>query len=121
MTATPANQPAHDWSFAELIDMPAAAKLLPGRVSTTTLWRWGAKGKVLIDGNRANLRTVKVGSRPYTTEKWLREFIEKTTTADRDRRDVEIPPRPRTTSHPSDRERRSSHELAVKELEEAGL
>ena len=60
----------------ELITMTEAAKLLPGRPSVVSLWRWRLRG---ISGVR--LRFVTVGRKPLTTRKWLREFIIKSSEA----------------------------------------
>jgi len=54
----------------DFITMAEATKLLPGRPSIVSLWRWRTKG---IAGVR--LRYVTVGKLPLTTRKWLREFI----------------------------------------------
>jgi len=110
-----------DRKFADLIDTTTAAKLLPGRVSTTTIWRWTTKGRVLADGTRVKLRTVRVGSRPFTTSRWLRDFIEIITSADASAREKENLPRPRAARRVTDRQRQASHEAAEARLAAAGL
>ena len=60
----------------ELITMAEAAKLLPGRPSVVSLWRWRLRG---IAG--VKLRFVTVGRKPLTTREWLREFIIKSSEA----------------------------------------
>ena len=54
----------------EFVSMAQAAKLLPGRPSIVSLWRWRARG---IAG--VKLKFVNINAKPYTTRRWLREFI----------------------------------------------
>jgi len=60
----------------ELITMAEAARLLPGRPSVVSLWRWRLRG---IAG--VKLRFVTVGRKPLVTREWLREFIIKSSEA----------------------------------------
>jgi hypothetical protein len=59
---------------------------LPGhranrRLHLSTLIRWCAVGVRLRDGSRLRLRAVRAGQRWVTTDEWLAEFLERTTTA----------------------------------------
>jgi len=54
----------------EFITMSEAAKLLRGRPSIVSLWRWRVRGVAGV-----KLQYVTVGKLPLTTREWLREFI----------------------------------------------
>jgi hypothetical protein len=59
----------------QYIDLTAAAKLLPGRPSVTTVWRWIARGRA-SNGVRASLRGVRgAHGEFYTTAEWVVDFI----------------------------------------------
>lgn len=51
-----------------------ASKLLPGRPSTTAIWRWARRGVQSRGGERIRLQHVRMGGTLYTTAKWLDEF-----------------------------------------------
>src|SRR5271154_5104019 len=59
-----------------LISLAAASKLLPGRPSITTLWRWHHRG---VRG--VKLETVVIGGRRYTSREAIARFIAATTAA----------------------------------------
>lgn len=58
-----------DISTEHLLTMTEAARLLPGRPSTCTLWRWRTRG---VDGRV--LESVTVGGRTYTSREALQRF-----------------------------------------------
>lgn len=41
----------------------------------STLIRWGTRGVLQPDGSRAKLRCVRIGSRWFTTDEWVSDFI----------------------------------------------
>jgi hypothetical protein len=51
-----------------------AAKLIPGRPHTCSVWRWCVKGVVVPDGTRLRLQHVRTGSRIVTTCQWIADF-----------------------------------------------
>jgi hypothetical protein len=53
-----------------LITLAEASRLLPGRPSAATLWRWRNRG---VAGGR-KLETVVIGGRPYTSREALARF-----------------------------------------------
>ncbi|MBW7865410.1 MAG: hypothetical protein H3C30_13490 [Candidatus Hydrogenedentes bacterium] len=60
----------------EYLSFPQAAKRCPlGPVSPQSVWRWATLGLRAPDGRRVTLRTLKVGRRFATTEKFLEEFF----------------------------------------------
>lgn len=58
-----------DISSEELLTLAQASRLLPGRPSVATLWRWRHRG---VGGRR--LETVVIGGRPYTSKEALQRF-----------------------------------------------
>jgi hypothetical protein len=65
-----------DLEHESLISLAAAAKILPGRPSIPTLWRWRSRG---VGGVR--LETVVIGGRRYTSHEAIAKFIAGTTAA----------------------------------------
>lgn len=57
-------------SDLEYIGFGQAAKLIPGRPSTSSLHRWAVHG---IKGNK--LQSIRVGSKIFTTREWISEFL----------------------------------------------
>ena len=51
----------------------AAAKLAPGRPSSTAVWRWMTKG-IIRHGTRVKLEHLRMGGKLLTTESWVVEF-----------------------------------------------
>ena len=58
-----------DISSEQMLTLTQAAKLLPGRPSVVTLWRWRSKG---VKGRK--LETVAIGGRTYTSREALERF-----------------------------------------------
>ena len=52
---------------------------IPGNPAPNTRWRWIKKGLPARDGHRITLACWYVGSRPYTTNAAVREFLERCT------------------------------------------
>ncbi len=98
-------------SHPEYITLNEVTRVIPGRdgkrVSLVTVHRWCGPG--LRGGLR--LRTVKIGGRRYTTQVWVKQFIEGSSRDDRPT--VESPP-----LRPPSR-RQSASERAAAELEAA--
>ncbi len=63
-----------DLSRESLITLSAAAKSVPNRPSTSTIWRWHARG---VKGVR--LETVVVGGTRYTTLEAMQRFADRLT------------------------------------------
>lgn len=61
------------------LTLSQAAAALPGQPHLSTLHRWRLRG---VRGIR--LETCLIGGRRFTTEQWLRDFIEATSKADSD-------------------------------------
>lgn len=59
-----------------LLSMSQAARSLPHRPNTSTLWRWHASG---VRGIR--LETVLVGGQRFTSREALQRFVEQSTAA----------------------------------------
>ncbi|MEQ8847514.1 DUF1580 domain-containing protein [Botrimarina sp.] len=61
----------------KLVRVPDAVEAATGyRPTPSTAWRWTKKG---VRGIR--LKTVDLGGRPVSCERWAREFVEATTAA----------------------------------------
>ena len=86
-----------------LISFSEAARLLPGRTSPSTFWRWHRKG---CRGIR--LETIVIGSRRWVSREALQRFIDATTAA----------ANPGVLDDPSDLGRSESTE---RRLKDAGL
>jgi hypothetical protein len=54
----------------EYIPLSVAARIVPGRPSIRTVWRWTTRG---IGGHR--LESIKVGGKRLTTERAIRDFL----------------------------------------------
>jgi len=80
----------------ELLSLPAAAKLLPGRPHAATLYRWTRRG---VRGVR--LETVLIAGRRYTSREALDRFIATTSAADGE-------PAPTRTTRQRDRASRAA-------------
>lgn len=65
------------------LTLSQAARLAPGRPSSSATWRWCRKGLKARDGSSVFLKHVRVGRTVYTTAAWLHEFFEAVATADR--------------------------------------
>lgn len=59
-----------DLSTEHLLTLPEAARLLPGRPSTCTLWRWRSRG---VYGVR--LDSCLIGGRRYTSREAIERFV----------------------------------------------
>lgn len=55
----------------DLIDLSTAAKLLPNRPHTATLWRWCRVGVKARSGQRVRLEHVRYGGKIFTTAEAL--------------------------------------------------
>ncbi len=99
----------------DLIDLDSAAKLFPKnhrgkRPSRPVIWRWCSKG---VAHGTVKLRYVSIGRRFYTSRPWIAEFV-----VEQNRR-REAPPL-RIDTHAL-RQRLAPHDVAERELTEAGL
>lgn len=92
-----------DLASEQVIPLTQAARLLPSRPSTATLWRWMQKG-----ARGRKLETCIIGGRRYTSVEALQRFTEQTGD---DQPHV-------TVRTPAQRER--AIQKAEKELESAG-
>jgi hypothetical protein len=90
----------------ELLTFSQAAKRLPGRPHSSTIWRWHMRG---VRGIR--LETVLIGGRRYTSVDALQLFVEQTTAS------ADGTPVPSRTSG----QRRRAIAAAKQDLEEAGI
>jgi len=112
------------------ITLTQAAKITPGRPSTNCLWRWCRRGVLARNGERVRLEHVRMGGKIFTTRRWVETFGQALAEADKNYFDIEqdqqpapVPRQPRrrravAAPPPS---RPSSHDRAMRELEEAGL
>lgn len=66
----------------ELISLSKAAKLIPGRPSASAIWRWARRGILARSGERLRLEHIRLGTRVYTTEAWVRDFGRRVAEAD---------------------------------------
>lgn len=64
------------------LTLSQAARLAPGRPSSSATWRWCRKGLKARDGSSVYLKHVRVGRTVYTTASWLHAFFEAVATAD---------------------------------------
>ncbi len=117
------------------ITLTEAAKITPGRPSTNCLWRWCRRGVLSRSGERVRLEHVRIGGKIFTTAQWVEQFGKALAEADAsffdlEEQSTEAPtPRPRTGPRTQRRrstsrhiqQRQSAHDLANRELEEAGL
>jgi hypothetical protein len=60
-----------DIKSEQLISMPEAAAMLPGRPSLCAIWRWRTRG---VRGRK--LETAIIGGRPYTSVEALQRFAQ---------------------------------------------
>ncbi len=65
-----------DLSSEHLLSLAEAAKTLPGRPHSSTIWRWHSRG---VRGIR--LETVVIGGRRFTSRESLERFARRTTAA----------------------------------------
>lgn len=59
-----------------------AARLAPGRPTSSATWRWCRKGLKARDGSTVHLKHVRIGRQVYTTAPWLHAFFEAVAAAD---------------------------------------
>jgi len=115
----------------QYITMTEAAKLAPGRPSTSCIWRWCRRGVKARDGQRVRLEHVRVGGMIYTTAAWLDAFGRALAEADAKYFDlceavaeasaaVRTPRATRSSSHPAANIRQAQIDAARRELDEAG-
>ncbi|NOG54187.1 MAG: DUF1580 domain-containing protein [Planctomycetes bacterium] len=78
--STQQHQVDNQTSFDSYLTLGEASRLLPGRPTPTSLWRWSRKG---LSG--VKLRTIRISRKIYTTQDWLNEFFEAVDRADRKR------------------------------------
>jgi hypothetical protein len=90
----------------KLLDLTAAAQILPGRPNVSTLWRWSARG---VRG--VKLETCVVGGKRFTSHEALARFAARCSAA------ADGTPVPVRTS----RQRAAAQRAAERELDEAGL
>lgn len=64
------------------LTLSEAARLLPSRPHSCSLWRWARKGLRTRTGGRVFLRVVRFGARIYTSRKALLDFGEALAAAD---------------------------------------
>ena len=95
-------------SMDKYIRFSKAARLVPGRRSQATVFRWAKKG---VKG--VHLRHIRVGGVNYTTEEWIEKFFEDLAAADVAGRRV-------PAARPAHLQI-VDHETADRELGEAGL
>lgn len=67
---------------SDYLSLSQAARLAPGRPSSSATWRWCRKGLKARDGSSVFLKHVRVGRTVYTTAPWLHAFFEAVATAD---------------------------------------
>ncbi len=60
--------------FEELFSLTEAAKLIPGRPSVNSVWRWCRKGVISRSGCRIRLEHIRAGGKLFTTEQWVKDF-----------------------------------------------
>lgn len=71
-----------DAQIPSYLTLSQAARLAPGRPSSSATWRWCRKGLKARDGSSVFLKHVRVGRTVYTTAAWLHAFFEAVATAD---------------------------------------
>ena len=105
----------------ELIDMKAAAKLVPTKPSPAAVWRWCRKGIVARNGERIYLEHRRYGRRLFTTKAALEAFAKATAEADNEHLARASPAKPAPIK-PRSEDRRAADIAAAKDrLKEGGL
>ena len=69
-------------SKPKYLTLSDAARIVPGRPCSKTLWRWARRGLTARTGRKVHLRHVRIGGRVYTTAEWLETFYEQLAEAD---------------------------------------
>lgn len=55
----------------DVLSLSEAAKVLPGKISTSTIWRWATTGQ-----RGVRLDSLRIGGRIYTSRRALQSFCE---------------------------------------------
>ena len=102
-------------SAIQYLTLSDAAKLAPGRPSTSCLWRWCRKGVKAKSGVTVRLQHARFGGRVFTTSLWLDDFGK--AVAEADRAYFEVPDQPvppvattRSRTRAGSRSRPKAHE-----------
>ncbi|MBS0198276.1 MAG: DUF1580 domain-containing protein [Planctomycetes bacterium] len=131
---------SHDWGragddMATLIPLGKAAAIVPGRPSTSTVWRWCRKGVMARNGQRVRLEHVRAGGKVLTKAAYVHQFMKRLAEADtvyfeaKDAAAKQTPPRDPAFGPPSRKrrpaptpiDRRGLDECLDRELREEGL
>lgn len=64
------------------LTLEEAVQLVPRHPSAGTIWRWIRRGVWTRHGGNVRLRHVRIGGRVYTTEDWIRQFLDDLASAD---------------------------------------
>lgn len=104
----------------EYLSLSQAAKRVPSRPSTCSLWRWCRRGVKSRNGERVYLEHVRIGGQVFTTERWLVSFFEDTATADNEYFRQKTEPRLILESR-TDKQRQAEIDKANRELEADGI
>ncbi len=108
----------------DFITLSEAAKRVPGRPNSATVWRWARKGIIARDGSRVKLEHRRCGARIFVPPEALDQFFK--SVADADARffdaqretqrlpDLEVP-------RPTSAMRRKQIEAAKRELAARGI
>lgn len=108
----------HEESATQYLTLTDAAKLAPGRPSTSCLWRWCRKGVKSKSGVTVRLQHARFGGRVFTTSEWLDDFGKAVAEADRAYFEVPDDPLPqvptsRSRSRSGTRGRSATHEACL--------
>lgn len=99
-----------DAAQVEYLTFAEAAKDLPGRPDSTTIWRWARRGLTSRSGEIVCLDHVRIGGRLLTTKPWLDAFFKAVATSDMKHVVQEQPTEPSP-----------AHQEADEELEAEGM
>jgi len=104
-----------------LLDMKAAARLMPFKPSPAAVWRWCRKGVLARNGERVYLEHVRFGRRLFTTRAALDAFAKATAEADKDHLAGASVPMPKPARNRDEDRRRADIEAARARLREGGV
>ena len=104
-----------------LIDLKAAAKLVPFKPSPTAVWRWCRKGILARNGKRIYLEHRRYGRRLFTTKAALEAFAKATAEADSEHLAQVSPAKPAPVKPRSEDRRAADIAAAHDRLKKGGL
>lgn len=76
--------PQSEATFSHFIDLSEAARRLPSRPHTCSVWRWCRRGVKARDGSRVYLQHRRIGGKVWTTAEWIDAFSAELTRRDQE-------------------------------------